>query len=174
MSRNAHNANAQIKVLADEALLRSRQAEGADGITQLTGDVLAGPGAGSQAATVVAASGAAGVLPVRSKISMQTSVNPVATSAQLNVANNSMIVAARNAGNTADIGVLTTNALNQVLVGDPVNSTGLVLQGPVLDIEGVTQSTVAPAAGGAAALPATPAQYVSVTVNGVARKVAVY
>jgi hypothetical protein len=50
-----HFTLTETRRIADEALLRARQAEGGEGINQLTGDVLAGPGVGSQPATVVAA-----------------------------------------------------------------------------------------------------------------------
>jgi len=38
----------------------------------------------------------------------------------------------------------------------------------------VTTTTTAPGAGGAGALPATPAGYMTVTINGVTRKIAYY
>jgi hypothetical protein len=72
------------------------------------------------------------------------------------------------------------NYLSCVLVGNSMNFaqasgdlTGKYPNPQVLGVTG-TSTTTAPAAGGAGALPATPLGYVTVNVNGVARKVAYY
>jgi hypothetical protein len=72
------------------------------------------------------------------------------------------------------------NYLSVVLVGNSMNfrqaSGDLTGSYPNPQVQGITgaTATTAPAAGGAAALPATPLGYLTVNVNGVARKVAYY
>jgi hypothetical protein len=61
---------------------------------------------------------------------------------------------------TADLAVIGTS-LTTLKVGK-------------LSISNATVGTTAPSAGAAAALPATPAQYVTVTINGTSRQIAVY
>jgi hypothetical protein len=73
-----------------------------------------------------------------------------------------------------------SRAINPIIV-DPnapeaalrLSATAATLGAP-LTLTGQTTGTTAPAAGGAGALPATPAGYLTVTVNGVARKVPYY
>lgn len=46
--------------------------------------------------------------------------------------------------------------------------------GPAMEFANATTSTVAPAAGGAGALPATPKGYITVSINGTSQQVAYY
>jgi hypothetical protein len=76
------------------------------------------------------------------------------------------------------------NFINNMLKGGDVRNAqgtnGVVVSGTIsspyatITFNPTTTTTVAPAAGSAGALPATPAGYVTIQVNGVARKVAYY
>ena len=72
------------------------------------------------------------------------------------------------------------NLLKGADVRNAVGQNGVTVSGTIASPYGMislnfTQTvTTAPAAGGAAALPATPAGYVTITIGGVARKVAFY
>jgi hypothetical protein len=76
------------------------------------------------------------------------------------------------------------NFINNLLKGADVRNAqganGVVVSGTIaspyatISFNPSTTTTTAPAAGGAGALPATPAGYVTIIVAGVARKVAYY
>lgn len=69
-------------------------------------------------------------------------------------------------------GTFTTVSAGGNVSGGSVSTAG-TLSGADLSIAPAT-STTAPAAGGAGALPATPAGYATVTINGTARKIPYY
>jgi hypothetical protein len=72
------------------------------------------------------------------------------------------------------------NSLKGADVRNAIGSNGIVVSGNIaspyatISFNPSTTTTAAPAAGGAGALPATPAGYVTILVAGVARKVAFY
>lgn len=69
----------------------------------------------------------------------------------------------------------TSAILRDVGTGDTVVGAGSgLVRVPSLSMTGATTTTTAPGAGGAGALPATPAGYVTVTINGTAQKIAYY
>lgn len=82
---------------------------------------------------------------------------------------------ANNAGSVAigvdSAGTAAVSSTNNLIVLGTALHT---VQMANVSISSATLTTAAPAAGGASALPATPTNYVGVTINGVARKIAVY
>jgi hypothetical protein len=75
---------------------------------------------------------------------------------------------------------LINNQLKGADVRNAAGAGGITITGNIaspyatISFNPTQTTTVAPAAGGAGALPATPAGYVTITVAGVARKVAYY
>jgi hypothetical protein len=72
------------------------------------------------------------------------------------------------------------NLLKGADVRNAVGANGIVITGTIaspyatISLNLTTTTLTAPPAGGAAALPATPAGYVTIVIGGVARKVAFY
>jgi hypothetical protein len=98
---------------------------------------------------------------------------------QCNAGDYLQLAYAANAPLTANVGSVNTY-MSVVQVGNSMNFTaaggdltGSYPNPTVVGITGAT-ATTAPAAGGAAALPATPLGYLTVNVNGTARKIAYY
>jgi hypothetical protein len=100
-------------LLTSTAGVVSWAAAGASGITQLTGDVVAGPGSGSQAATVNQVTGAVGgQVPITNPIAVNTATGPTATTGMIRLpwnpngfaAPNQIMV--RDATNAVDINII--------------------------------------------------------------------
>jgi hypothetical protein len=85
---------------------------------------------------------------------------------------NGPVVTIANTGSTTT-GAMGIDAANSAFFLSP-GSTGTMELFGQLSLPQVTTTTTAPAAGAAAAPPATPAGYMTITVDGVARKVAFY
>lgn len=115
---------------AEDALIRATNAVGGGGgggITQLTGDVIAGPGAGSQAATVVQITGAAGVANVVSGTDLsflQAGVS-VSTNGRINFDRSaSTKIGIRRGDNGTDTIVLAYDGVGQNLFFGDNSGTG--------------------------------------------------
>lgn len=85
------------------------------GITQLTGDVTAGPGSGSQAATVVSLTGTAGIV-TGPATALKLGSSPYSTVGTIRLGSNNSIYA-RNSINTLDIPLLLWDSSNQITIG---------------------------------------------------------
>lgn len=81
-----------------------------------------------------------------------------------------------SASKAANVEISAQNNTSSGDGGDVILSVGTTGSGAAgkLDIENVSTTTTAPSAGGAGALPATPAGYVSVKINGTSRQIAFY
>jgi hypothetical protein len=106
---------------------------GGSGITQLTQDVLAGPGSGSQAATVAQITGVTGVANVVSgtNLSFLTGGQTVSTNGRINfptttVAANTFIGAHFGAG---DIRIISTDGAGTIIFGDTTGVTTATVVG---------------------------------------------
>ena len=93
-----------------------------------------------------------------------TSVTTDASSGEVVLANNRQLRAA-NSGNTGSLGLLALNTGNQ---------TQLNLNNARLNLANANTAATVGAAGGASALPATPAGYLNVQISGVQRKIPYY
>ncbi len=63
---------------------------------------------------------------------------------------------------------------NGITISGNLTGPATIGIGPLVSLTGQTVTTASPAAGGAGALPATPAGYLKISVNGVNRVVAFY
>lgn len=121
---------ATVALVAAEGLYRPiGGGGGGGGITQLTGDVTAGPGTGSQAATVVRLTGAGGIVTVPTA-TLNFGSTP-STAGTINLSNATGLFA-RNVGNTADLNLVRLDAANQVVIGDFSNSNVEIVVGTAL------------------------------------------
>jgi hypothetical protein len=108
-------------------------AGGGSGITQLTQDVLAGPGTGSQAATVAQITGVAGVANVVSgtDLSFLDGANPPSTNARLNFTKDTqnIISYSTNGGGGVSVPIIS-QAGDTVTFGSPSTLVNLEIEGP--------------------------------------------
>lgn len=70
--------------------------------------------------------------------------------------------------------VRNAKGANGITISGNLNGPATIGIGPALLLTGQTVTTTTPAAGGAGALPVTPAGYLTILVNGVSRVVAFY
>jgi hypothetical protein len=99
------------------------------GIDQLTGDVLAGPGSGSQATTVVnLTGGAGGTLVTVPTASLGFGTNPALTGYLRFPNAPNAIITTRNTTNLADWTILDVDGPGNVLLNSPVNTLGVALR----------------------------------------------
>ena len=101
-------------------------AGGGGGITQLTHDVLAGPGSGSQAATVAQITGVAGVANVvnGTNLDFLTTGQPTATTGRINFEGGAAqtLIAVRNSANSADFAAFTVDGADDWVIGTSSNA----------------------------------------------------
>jgi hypothetical protein len=120
-------------------------AASAVGINQLTGDVLAGPGAGVQAATAVKASGAiAGRYEVVNPIAVDTAAGHAAAAGAVRIPN-ATAIAARNAGDGADLNIVVTSGTpgnDAMLIGDTAAVSTTLDANAILILGGATHPSV--------------------------------
>jgi hypothetical protein len=76
-----------------------------------------------------------------SSYSKSTGIN--STTGLYNTPNNTLIAAARNAGNSADISALATDAANDIVLGDATNAVDIFTNNPLAVIEQTAPSGVA-------------------------------
>lgn len=130
-------------VVASAAGVLSTEAIVSGGITQLTGDVVAGPGSGSVAATVDKISGnTGGVVPITSPISIGATP---ATSGAINLASGAAIYWRNAISADPDLQVLDTDDENNVNLGTDGNVSNVFVGGAStgnVQIGGVNTSTV--------------------------------
>jgi len=130
-------------VVASAAGVLSTEAIVTGGITQLTGDVLAGPGSGSVAATVDSISGnVGGVVPITSPIRLIPAA-PSATTGTINLPNGATISFAYTTGH--DVAALTVDGSGNVDLGTDGNAQGVNIGGGTVspvNVGGVNTSAV--------------------------------
>jgi len=106
--------------VAEEALIRAtNESGGSGGITQLTGDVLAGPGSGSVAATVVRLTGSAGVVdvPNGTDLAFQFAAGTPSVSGRINFTKNAQQFLAYQDTTGTDRGLVVTDGNDDLEFG---------------------------------------------------------